>query len=129
MTSKQLFSIIISYSFIIIGFGLIIEWMIRTTACALDAGQSLRYFHWTFGAITLIHLIILVIYTNAETEARKGNIALFSLTNYFFLCFLSFAIYYWLFFAEGKIEAITSMVFFIVHFIFSIGMTLKVSQS
>ena len=121
MRPNNLYTILISYSFIFIGLGIVLEVMLLNKESLEFLKISIRYFYWVFNFITLSHLLLLVFYKLEKDEQKRSRLMFFSVINHFIVSLIAIGLYAFLLLKGSKEEALISVVFYLITFVFFIS--------
>ncbi|MEZ5006743.1 MAG: hypothetical protein R2753_01190 [Chitinophagales bacterium] len=121
MRPNNLYTILISYSFIFIGLGIVLEAMLLNKESLELLRIPIRYFYWVFNFITFSHLLLLIFYKLEKDEQKRSRLMFFSVVNHFIVSLIAIGLYAFLWLRGSKEEALISVVFYLITFVFFIS--------
>ncbi|MEZ5001856.1 MAG: hypothetical protein R2730_02365 [Chitinophagales bacterium] len=128
MKSAGLYSILIAYTFIFIGLGILLEVLIKMNVHVAELKIPLRYFYWAMNGITLTHLLLLLFYKVERNEQKRSRLMFFSVINHFIVSLIAITLYAFLWWEGIQAEALISVVLYMITFVFFITVVLKESK-
>lgn len=121
MKSANFLKNLISYTFIFIGLGFVLEWQISVNDWS-DFEIPLRYFYWAFNLITLAHLVFILLKIKENNQQKKTQAFFLAIVNHFIVCLIAIGLYGFVWMKQTKAEGTIAASIYAITFVFFILM-------